>query len=138
MYAALDQETLCTGGGDQTFLPIISKPSTGPVPALDVRIVYIEYDPPGDDVQGEYVTIENVGVSSTNLTGWTLRDEANHTFTFPSFSLGSGATVNVWTKAGTDTATDVYWGRGSAVWNNTGDCAYLSDETGALVSTYCY
>jgi len=138
LYAALDEETLCTGGGALTFLPIISKPSSGSVPALDVRIAYIEYDPPGDDVQGEYITIENVGIASTNLTGWTLRDEANHTFTFPSFSLNSGATVNVWTKAGTDTATDVYWGRGSAVWNNTGDCAYLSDETGALVSTHCY
>jgi hypothetical protein len=32
----------------------------------------------------------------------------------------------------------VYWGRGGAVWNNTGDAAFLYDATGALVHSYSY
>jgi hypothetical protein len=117
------------------YLPILMRSYSGPP---DIRIVYIDYNPPGDDVQGEYVRIDNVDGAFADMTGWMLSDIANHVFTFPSFTLAPGATVRVWTKAGTDTTTDLYWGRGSAVWNNTGDCAYLRDGDGGLVSEYCY
>jgi len=33
------------------------------------------------------------------MTGSTLRDAANHVFTFAPFNLTSSATVPVWTKA---------------------------------------
>ena len=82
--------------------------------------------------------VDNSGGSAADMTDWTLSDEANHTFTFPTFTLNPGAFVRVWTKAGTNTATDLYWGRGSAIWNNSGDCAYLRDSVGTLIDTYCY
>jgi hypothetical protein len=72
------------------------------------------------------------------MTDWTLSDEASHTYTFPTFTLGSGASVREWTKSGTDTATDLYGGSGSAIWNNTGDTAYLRDDLGSLVDTFSY
>jgi hypothetical protein len=72
------------------------------------------------------------------MTGWTLSDAAAHIFTFPAFTLEARATVNVWTKGGTDTSTDSYWGSGAAIWNNTGDTAYLRDDQGSLVDTYSY
>ena len=106
--------------------------------APNVQITDIVYDPPGDDVQGEYVRIENSGGRPADMTDWTLRDDANHVFTFPTFTLNAGASVRVWTKSGTDTATDLYWGSGAAIWNNTGDCAYLRDSVGAAIDTYCY
>ena len=89
-------------------------------------------------MEGEYVRIENLGGSAAQMTGWTLSDAAAHTFTFPAFTLDAGATVNVWTKSGTDTATDLYWGSGAAIWNNTGDTAYLRDDQGSLVDTHSY
>jgi hypothetical protein len=104
----------------------------------NVVITYIEYNPPGDDVQGEYVRIENSGGLAANMTNWTLADIAGHVYTFPTFTLNPGAYVRVWTKSGTDTASDLYWGRGAAVWNNTGDCAYLRDSGGSLIDGYCY
>jgi len=107
-------------------------------PPPNVEITHIEYNPPGDDVQGEYVRIENSGGSSANMTGWTLRDDANHVFTFPTFTLNPSAFVRVWVKSGTNTATDLYWGRSQAVWNNTGDCAYLRNSGGTPIDTYCY
>ncbi len=107
-------------------------------PPANVQITHIEYDPPGADVQGEYVEIKNAGGRPADMTDWTLRDDANHVFTFPTFTLNAGASVRVWTKGGADTATDLYWGSGSAIWNNTGDCAYLGDDVGTSVDTYCY
>ena len=104
-------------------------------PLQDIQITYVEYDPPGDDVQGEFVRIENSGRAVADMTGWTLRDEAGHQFTFPAYGLKAGKYVRVWTKTGANTATDLYWGRGQAVWNNTGDCAYLQDSTGKMVDT---
>lgn len=103
-----------------------------------IQITYIEYDPPGDDVQGEFVRIDNAGETVTDMANWTLCDEAGHRFTFSAFTLRPRAYVRVWTKAGTNTATDLYWGRNQAVWNNTGDCAYLRDSTGKMIDTYCY
>ena len=30
------------------------------------------------------------------------------------------------------------YGSGTAIWNNSGDCAYLRDAQGNLVDSYCY
>ncbi len=40
--------------------------------------------------------------------------------------------------AGTDTASDLYWGRGQAVWNNGGDTVYLYDAAWGLVDEHTY
>jgi hypothetical protein len=106
--------------------------------AADVHITFVEYDPPGSDLEGEYVRIENLSGGAADMTHWTLRDDANHVFTFPTFTLSPGATVQVWTKSGTNTPTDLYWGSGTAIWNNAGDCAYLRDSGGTAADTYCY
>jgi hypothetical protein len=106
--------------------------------AADVRITYIECNPAGDDPEGEYVELENLGLSAADMNAGTLSDRADHTYTFPRYTLNAGATVRVWTKAGVDGARDLYWGSGSAVWNNTGDTAALRDEQGTVIHTYGY
>jgi endonuclease YncB( thermonuclease family) len=84
-------------------------------------------------VQSEYVDVTNEGSSLLDVSGWTLEDEAGYTYTFPdSFTLGAGDTVRVHTGDGTDTQTDLYWGRGSSVWNDDGDTAYLYDDNERL------
>lgn len=109
-----------------------------PAPPSDVQITYIRYNPSGDDVAGEYVQLQNKGGSAQNMTSWTLRDAANHIFTFPSFTLQAGASVKIWTKAGSNTVTDLYWGSGSAIWNNTGDTATLKNNSGVTIDTCTY
>jgi len=101
-----------------------------------IKITYVEYDPPGDDLENEFARVENAGRTTTDMINWTLCDEANHRFTFPAFILRPGRYVRVWTKAGINTTTDLYWGRGQAAWNKAGDCAYLRDSTGTLIDTY--
>lgn len=109
----------------------------GPSTAV-VRIAHIEYNPPGSDIAGEYVLIENQGSVSADLTNWTLQDLAGHTFVFPHFVLAPGASVQVWTKRGSNTVADLYWGRGVAIWSNVGDRASLRDSKGNPVDVYTY
>jgi hypothetical protein len=52
------------------------------------------------------------------------------------FSPPPGA--KVWTRAGVNDAENLFWGRRSAVWNNTGDKAVLRDENGVDVARYAY
>lgn len=107
--------------------------------AQGIAITYIESNPAGSDLEGEYVRIANNTSSAINMTGWTLRDEGRkHSFTLPSFMIAPGAVVQIWTKGGQNDATNLYWGQRGAVWNNTGDTAILLDAEGKQVSRFSY
>jgi hypothetical protein len=125
-----------TPASSQAVTP--SQTDVPPLPDSDVHITHIECNPPGSDVEGEHIRIKNSGGVAADMTNWTLRDKADHKFAFPTFTLKPGAYVRVWTKAGTNTLTNLYWGRNQAVWNNRGDCAYLRDSAGTLIDTYYY
>ena len=107
----------------------------------DVVIDAIRFDADGDDNQNlndEWVRIANRSESAEDLTGWVLKDtSATHRYSFPSgFVLQAGASVTVRTGCGTDSATDLHWcNQGSAVWNNSGDTAFLLDPSGNIVDS---
>jgi len=87
---------------------------------------------PGTSLDDEYALIENRGIGSQNMSGWTLSDDNFNTYFFPvGFVLDGWASVYVWTKSGTDTATELYWGRSDPAWGIQ-DTAILRDN-GALV-----
>lgn len=115
-------------------------PTTTPTIPLSAgaSITFIEYDPLGDEVQGEYVVIKNTGSSALDMMNWTLRDLANHVYAFPTFTLAVGAEVRIWTGSGTNNSGNLYWGREQAVWNNEGDTASLRNAQGVEVSRYSY
>lgn len=122
------------------YLPLVTRVGTVETApgGFDVRLMRIEYDPTGTDVEGEYVDLQNFGATAVNMTDWTLRDAASTTFTFPPFTLDVGASVRVWVKDGVADATNLYWGRGSAVWNNSGDTATLSSPSAAEIDSCTY
>jgi hypothetical protein len=104
-----------------------------------IKIIKILYNPPGSDLQGEHVILRNEGATPQDLTNWTLRDKANHRYQFPVFRLQPGAEVRIWTKAGSNTAHDLYWGLGQAVWNNRhGDIGVLLNEHGRTIGLHRY
>lgn len=87
-------------------------------------------------LKDEWVKITNKGSSPVSLAGWKIEDEGNnHEYSFTSFTLESQATVALYTGKGTDTATELYMGSNSPIWNNDGDTAYLFDNNGKLVSS---
>ena len=122
----------------RVYLPVVLREYTPPAtptptPVVpDLRITYIEYDLP-EDLASEYVRIQSYAPAFVDMTGWTLADEDGNTFTFPSFALNAGAFVRVWTKAGSSTATDLYWGLGAPVWDNDHECGRLRDTGSHLV-----
>ena len=104
-------------------------------------IHWLQSNAEGDDrenLNGEYVTFRNKCLEPLDLTGWFLRDEANSTYTFPAFVLENKTTVTVHSGKGEDNLTDLYWGRGSPVWNNEGDTLRLWNSTGELLLNYTY
>lgn len=106
-----------------------------------VIIAYVHYNAYGDDrynLNDEYVIISNNGNTSINLTGYTLSDEANHTFVFPDFVLESRGLVTIHTGSGNNTDDELYWGSEYPIWNNDHDTAYLRDAEGELLDTYTW
>ena len=108
--------------------------------AIQITRVYV--NAPGTDttsntsVNGEYVTLKNTSSTRKTLTGYTLRDESSHVYTFGTFTLAGGTSVNVHTGKGTNTASNRYMGRGYHIWNNTGgDSARLRNSTGTTLDT---
>ena len=110
-----------------------------------IGILYFHWNAEGNDcynLNDEYVTFKNTCSQSIDMMGWTVKDEANHIYTFPDFSLAGGSIVTLYTGSGKDTATELYWGSSghtcNAIWNNDGDTLYLRDMGGDLVISYGY
>jgi hypothetical protein len=66
----------------------------------------------------------------------TLRDEANHIFTNPSYVMQPGQTCRVYTNEAHPEWCGLNYGSGSAIWNNGGDCGYLKDANSTLIDQY--
>src|SRR5688572_17331920 len=109
--------------------------------ASKVQIVKAYYNSPGTDTRSatslnqEYIVVKNNDSVKRSLTGWTLRDVANHVYTFKTFSLAPGVSVTIHTGRGTNTGSHLYWGSGNYIWNNTGDTAYLKNSSGVLADS---
>ena len=104
----------------------------------DIRLVQIYYNPPGSTEGGEYVVIRNFDTNGIQLQNWTLRDSANHVFTFPSFVIQPNQTCRVYTNENHPEWCSFNYGSGSAIWNNTGDTATLRNSFGQTVDTCTY
>ena len=107
-----------------------------------VRVLELDANPEGDDLvegAGESVLLE--GPPGLALAGWSLKDtSASHRFAFAEGTrLGTDGRLRVYTSCGTPGPGVLHWcRRGSAVWNNTGDTAYLLDPNGRVVSWLDY
>lgn len=114
--------------------------------AADATLVIaeIEFDAPGDDnvnLNDEWIRIRNVGRNLVDLTGWGIRDEsASNRYEFPNgFTLIRGESVTIHSGCGDDFGTTLFWcSVGSAVWNNDGDTAFLTDSNGNIHHDHGY
>jgi micrococcal nuclease len=117
--------------------------SDGPVvtSATGLTVERVHADAAGNDHDNrndEFVVFGNDGEGRLELGGWTVSDEADHTYAFPAgFALGVGETVTLRTGSGADTADTLYWGNDSAIWNNGGDAVVVTRD-GETVLRYVY
>ncbi|MFC7059982.1 lamin tail domain-containing protein [Halovenus salina] len=87
-----------------------------------------------ENLNDEYVVFRNEGDEELDLSEWRVEDDVEHTYHFPDgFTLGSGEKVTLYTGSGEDTETELYWGSGSAIWNNGGDTVFVYDDNDALI-----
>ncbi|MEU6217894.1 lamin tail domain-containing protein [Streptomyces sp. NPDC047022] len=86
-------------------------------------------------LNGEWVEIANSTRRAVNLSGWTLRDEAGHTYRFHHYLLGGRAAVRVHTGVGHDSRTDLYQDLRFPVWAGRSDSATLRNELGRVIDS---
>lgn len=109
----------------------------------DVLILSVQADAPGRDnenLNGEFIIVENQSTTSIEMSGWTIRDESSvHRFVFPSgASIDPGAFFVVLTGCGTSSSDEFYWCNSSPVWDNSGDTAFLLDLDGNIHHRFSY
>lgn len=83
----------------------------------------------------EVVVIKNNSSDSFNLNGWMLKNVNGQAYTFPSFTIYGGATVQIHTTSGSDTFSDVYWNLTTSIWQS-GETATLYDPQNNVRSFY--
>jgi LysM repeat protein len=88
------------------------------------------------DLDSEHLVIQSEVEGLLDLTGWQLDDGTGNVYQFPSVKLFSkGEDISLYSKAGANTASELYWGRSEAIWQ-PGKTASLRDPQGNLHSTY--
>lgn len=106
----------------------------GQGPLAPLRVADVNANPAGpdeDNLDDEYVVIENAGDTAINLTGFTIRDESTRNrYRFPDgFQLEAGDSVRVTSGEGS-----FGFGTGSPIWNNSGDTVLVVDDQGRFVA----
>ncbi len=102
----------------------------------DIILLKFNYNAEGDDdenLNDEYVILQNIGDAPLNMTGWTIKDEGSNIYTFPEYILPIDEVVMLHTGSGSNTDNEIFWNKKGAVWNNKGDAIYLRDEEEKLV-----
>ncbi|NEU56899.1 lamin tail domain-containing protein [Halorussus sp. MSC15.2] len=101
-----------------------------------LTVATVHADARGDEdanLNDEYVVLRNAGDRTLDLSGWTVADEAGHTYAFPDgTTLAAGETLTLRTGSGRD-GGDYYWNAGRPVWNNAGDTVFVRTDEGRLV-----
>ncbi|MFC4449976.1 lamin tail domain-containing protein [Halorussus aquaticus] len=118
--------TVASDGGTRTT------PASG-----SLTVAAVHADARGDEdanLNDEYVVLRNAGDRTLDLSGWTVADEAGHTYAFPErTTLAAGETLTLRTGSGRDGGGDYYWNAGRPVWNNAGDTVFVRTDEGRLV-----
>jgi hypothetical protein len=117
-----------------TFQNFGADPTATPTP-----LVVITGFHPSTNPQDDYVMLKNNTGGTLDLTGWWLKAEnQSGRYDFPAgFMLGAGATVNVVSGVGTDSATNLYIGAPFSLWTVTNNCVYVRDKDGVLQDQQC-
>jgi len=110
-----------------------------------IRIVNINADAPGNDNEnknGEWIEIKNTCSQAISMESWLLKDSsASNKYEFKDFTLEGSKSVIIYSGCGKDTQDKLYWQcpEGQyAIWNNTGDHAFLYDASNNLITEYQY
>jgi len=130
--------------------PAATLPAVEPSPTAEVLSAQTSTAPAGEplieiaavvgatDPELEYVLLKRKGAGDLNLAGWALSDEQGNIFTFPeqpALVLFAGGAVQVYTRSGADSPTEMYLNRVDPVWE-PGEWVVLRDMQGSEQARY--
>jgi len=87
------------------------------------------------DLETERVLIHHIGEREVSLVGWQLQDQDGNAFKFPALTMFQGGAVTVYSRAGTSTVVELYWGQDEPIWQS-GEKAFLIDPDGQVHAVY--
>ena len=87
------------------------------------------------ELDTERVIIQHIGEKEVSLLNWQIQDQNGHVYTFPALTIFKGGNVNIFTRKGTSTVVDLYWGLDEAIWQ-AGEKAFLLDPQGEIKAVY--
>ncbi len=89
------------------------------------------------NLQKEEVELKYLGISQFCMNGWQLLDEDGHRFDFPDYFqfYSNGAEVRIFSRAGTNTPLELFWGQTKSVWSS-GERVHLLDSHGKEQSQF--
>jgi len=89
------------------------------------------------DITREVIELRRTGTTTLCLNGWSLRDSSNNEYDFPRYYqlYSNGVVFRLYTRSGTDTALELYWGLGYPIWSS-GEELSLRDPDGHIQATF--
>lgn len=111
---------------------------TETLPPVDTPVIQILSIVGAGDLQTEAVLLKRVGQGNLRMAGWRLEGEDGDAFAFPEqpeLVLYQDGAVQVFTRAGENTATEVYWNQDEPAWQS-GESIRLLDREGNERATY--
>ena len=106
-----------------------------------IAIATVHADAEGNERQNlndEFIVIENQSEIPIDMTGWTVTDASNHAYLFPNFTMPADTQVTLRTGFGKNTEYELFWGSRNPIWNNDGDTIFIRDPEGHLIAVYVY
>jgi hypothetical protein len=109
--------------------------SSATLPPLDQTVLQVENVFGAGDPERETVRLRRVGEGDLWLTGWQLRDEDGNIYSFPALMLNRDGAIEIYTRTGSDTAIQLFWGLDQSVWQN-GEVVSIYDPAENLRASY--
>lgn len=128
----------CNDDPNLIFIPLVIREAGSPQQNVQITSIFYDGEVPQSE-SDEYAEVTNQGLGAMNLEGWRLNaGSLGQDFNFPNFVIDPGQTCRVYTNELHPESCGFSFASGVALWQNGGDCGYLYNQAGDLISTYCY
>ena len=110
---------------------------------VSIEIFFNAQGNDNENINGEFVILENIGSEILDTSGWTIKDSGTNIYRFGSYKFNPGTRIILFSGEGKDGSKDddhwyMFWESPRPVWNNDHDTLYLRDKEGFLIEIYNY
>lgn len=105
-----------------------TQPTAIILPPLDEKTIEIQSVFLPGELNYEKINLKNVGVDPINLSGWKLSNAEGDELTLPELTLYPNGAVDIYSRAGINTAVELFWNASHAIWWSGGSAILLDSE----------